>query len=104
VIDHKELAVRLNELERRVTNQDGHIKALFQAVRELMTPPESKKRKIGFLVKERAARYGRVGSTSATKVDSDVIQFSEVLAHLSLSSSRPGAPGGITRIVADPTG
>ena len=59
VIDHKELAVRLNELERRVTNQDGHIKALFQTVRELMTPPESKKRKIGFLVKERAARYGR---------------------------------------------
>ena len=59
VIDHKELAVRLNELERRVTNQDGHIKALFQTVRELMIPPESKKRKIGFLVKERAARYGR---------------------------------------------
>ena len=59
VIDHKELAVRLNELERRVTNQDGDIKTLFQTVRELMTPPESKKRKIGFLVKERAARYGR---------------------------------------------
>jgi uncharacterized coiled-coil protein SlyX len=58
-IDHKELAARLNELERRVANQDGHIKALFQAVRELMAPPEPKKRKIGFLVKERAARYGR---------------------------------------------
>jgi uncharacterized coiled-coil protein SlyX len=58
-IDHKELAARLNELERMVANQDGHIKALFQAVRELMTPAESKKRKIGFLVKERAARYGR---------------------------------------------
>jgi uncharacterized coiled-coil protein SlyX len=59
VIDHKELAARLNELERRVANQDGHIKALFQAVRELMAPPERKKRKIGFLVKERPARYGR---------------------------------------------
>jgi hypothetical protein len=34
-IDHKELATRLSELERRVANQDGHIKALFQAVREL---------------------------------------------------------------------
>src|ERR687892_1622544 len=28
-------------------------------IRELMTPPESKKRKIGFLVKERAACYGK---------------------------------------------
>jgi hypothetical protein len=24
-----------------------------------MTPPEAKKRKIGFIVKERAAKYGR---------------------------------------------
>jgi hypothetical protein len=32
---------------------------VFDAIRELMAPPESKKRKIGFLVKERAARYGR---------------------------------------------
>jgi len=28
---------------------------VFDAIRELMTPPEPKKRKIGFLVKERAA-------------------------------------------------
>jgi hypothetical protein len=35
VIDHKELAARLNELERTVTNQDGYIKALFQAVANL---------------------------------------------------------------------
>jgi hypothetical protein len=32
---------------------------VFDAIRELMAPAESKKRKIGFLVKERAARYGR---------------------------------------------
>ena len=30
-----------------------------QAIRQLMTPPEPKKRKIGFLVEERAARYGK---------------------------------------------
>ena len=59
VATHKELAAKLAELERTVADQDGHIKALFQAVRQLMTPPEPKKRKIGFLVKERAARYGR---------------------------------------------
>jgi len=59
VATHKELAAKLAELERTVADQDGHIKALFQAVRQLMTPPEPNKRKIGFLVKERAARYGR---------------------------------------------
>jgi uncharacterized coiled-coil protein SlyX len=58
VTDRKELAARLDELERRVANQDGHIKALFQAIRQLMTPPGANKRKIRFLVKERATRYG----------------------------------------------
>jgi len=32
---------------------------VFDAIRQLMAPPESKKRKIGFLVKEEAASYGR---------------------------------------------
>jgi hypothetical protein len=32
---------------------------VFDAIRQLMTPPEPNKRKIGFLVKERAPRYGR---------------------------------------------
>jgi hypothetical protein len=32
---------------------------VFEAIPELMAPPEPNKRKIGFLVKERAARYGR---------------------------------------------
>jgi len=36
-----------------------HIRSLFEAIRQLMTPPKPKKRKIGFLVKERAAKYGR---------------------------------------------
>ena len=30
----------------------------LEAIRQLMAPPEPKKRKIGFLVEERAARYG----------------------------------------------
>jgi hypothetical protein len=32
---------------------------VFAAIRQLMTPPEAKKRKIGFLVEEKAAVYGR---------------------------------------------
>jgi len=32
---------------------------VFAAIRQLMAPPEPKKRKIGFLVEEKAAGYGR---------------------------------------------
>jgi uncharacterized protein YjcR len=53
---HKDLVRRLNAMEKKY---DAQFKVVFDAIRELMTPPESKKRKIGFLVKERAARYGR---------------------------------------------
>ena len=56
---HKELTGKLSELERKVASHDVHIRSLFDAIRQLMTPPEPNKRKIGFLVKERAARYGR---------------------------------------------
>ena len=53
---HKDLVRRLNEMEKKY---DAQLRVVFDAIRELMTPPESKKRKIGFLVRERAARYGR---------------------------------------------
>ena len=53
---HKDLVRRLNKMEKKY---DAQFRVVFDAIRELMTPPESKKRKIGFLVKERAARYGR---------------------------------------------
>ncbi len=58
VTAHKEMVAKLADLERKVASHDSNIRALFQAVRQLMTPPEPKKRKIGFLAKERAARYG----------------------------------------------
>lgn len=60
VTTHREIAVKLTDLERKVATHDSHIRSLFEAIRQLMTPPESKKRKIGFLARERAARYGRV--------------------------------------------
>jgi ORF6N domain len=53
---HKDLVRRLNDMEKKY---DAQFKVVFDAIRELMTPPEPRKRKIGFLVKERAARYGR---------------------------------------------
>ncbi len=53
---HKDLARKLETLEKKY---DAQFKVVFDAIRQLMKPPEPKKRKIGFLVKERAAKYGR---------------------------------------------
>ncbi len=43
---HKELARKLEELEKKY---DAQFKVVFDAIRELMTPPEPKRRRIGFL-------------------------------------------------------
>jgi phage regulator Rha-like protein len=46
---HKELAHKLNELERRIEKHDEDICAIFEAIRRLMEPPpERPKRRIGF--------------------------------------------------------
>ena len=58
---------RMPHLERRVGAQaccsgskyDVQFKVVFDAIRELITPPTPKRRKIGFLVEEKAAAYGR---------------------------------------------
>jgi hypothetical protein len=51
-----QLARKVADLEKKY---DAQFKVVFDAIRQLMTPPESKKRKIGFLVEEKAASYGR---------------------------------------------
>lgn len=45
---HKELAHKLSRLERRIEKHDEEIKGIFSAIRQLMTPPETKRSKIGF--------------------------------------------------------
>ncbi|MBI2989405.1 MAG: ORF6N domain-containing protein [Deltaproteobacteria bacterium] len=51
-----QLARKLEALEKKY---DTQFKVVFDAIRQLMSPPEPRKRKIGFLVKERAAKYRR---------------------------------------------
>jgi len=55
---HKELAFKLIELEERLEGHDEQIQNIFEAIRQLMMPPEPTKKKIGF-VNEPAARYGK---------------------------------------------
>jgi phage regulator Rha-like protein len=45
IASHKDLARRLDNLEGKY---DSQFKIVFDAIRELMTPPEPKKKKIGF--------------------------------------------------------
>jgi hypothetical protein len=45
---NKELAHKLEQLERKIEKHDEEIKAIFSAIRQLMMPTEPKKKKIGF--------------------------------------------------------
>jgi len=51
------LAAKFAELERRLDSHDGQIAQLFAAIRQLLTPAPTKKRQIGFHVREAAPRY-----------------------------------------------
>jgi hypothetical protein len=51
---HKELAVKIRELEGKTERHDEDIRAIFDAIRELMAPPpEPPNRPIGFHVREK---------------------------------------------------
>ncbi len=63
---HKELAFKLIELEERLEGHDEQIQNIFEAIRQLTTPPERERKKIGF-VNEPAARYGKGKSGGSRK-------------------------------------
>ena len=48
VLAHKDLATKLDQLERKVGSHDEAIQQLVAAIRQLMAPPESPKNRIGF--------------------------------------------------------
>jgi hypothetical protein len=61
LLTHAELARKLEVMEKKY---DAQFKMVFEAIRELMRPPKlptTSKRKIGFDLKEKQARYGRKG-------------------------------------------
>lgn len=53
---HKDLRRKLAELEKKY---DDQFKIVFEAIAELMAPPEETPKKIGFELKERKAKYGK---------------------------------------------
>ena len=54
---HKDLAAKLAELERKIEGHDESIRTLFEAIRQLMTPPEKPQKEIGFHIEEDAVPY-----------------------------------------------
>ncbi len=54
IASHKDLAKKLEALEMKY---DAQFRVVFDAIRELMAPPDEDKRKIGLLAKESRATY-----------------------------------------------
>ena len=63
VLAHKELAGKLDQLERKVGSHDEAIKQLVAAIRQLMATPESPKKELGF----HATRYSATEQTEPSK-------------------------------------
>ena len=54
-----ELTHKLDQIEKDIAEHDEQITAIFEAIRQLMTPPDTPKKKIGFQVKEPKTPYGK---------------------------------------------
>ena len=53
LLTHKELAVKIDVLEKKYAEHDETIKGIFEAIKQLLEPPpEKEKRIIGFKAKE----------------------------------------------------
>jgi hypothetical protein len=48
LFNHKDLARKLEDLERKYESHDHKINAVFEAIRQLMVPPKKLKHRIGF--------------------------------------------------------
>ena len=58
-----QLAGKLDALEKKY---DAQFKVVFEAIRQLMAPPDRPPKKIGFRVEERGAVYGRKNPSAGT--------------------------------------
>ena len=56
ISSHKALLRKLEDMEKKY---DEQFRVVFEAIRQLMIPPDPPRKKIGFEVKESKASYGR---------------------------------------------
>jgi ORF6N domain len=52
LLEHKDILLRLEQLEKKVTANDQDIQIIFSALKQLLNPPQEPRRRIGFRRKE----------------------------------------------------
>jgi len=60
--DQRQLAIKLAELERKLATHDRSFQVVFATIKQLMQPPEPKKKRIGFITDD--GRSSQSGSGS----------------------------------------
>ena len=53
VISHKDILIKLEQLEKKFIKHDGEIEIIFNALKELITPPSKERKKIGYKLPEK---------------------------------------------------
>jgi hypothetical protein len=66
---NKELSRKLADLEQRIEGHDEQIQAIFEAIRQLMAPPDKPKKKIGYTVKEKQKAYSKKAKNKKPSTD-----------------------------------
>lgn len=67
VVTHKELAGKLDQLERKVAGHDDTIRQLVTAIRQLMAPPAPPAKPLGFhAIRDAASQTGKQSPPSPT--------------------------------------
>ncbi len=67
IASNNKLAQKLAELEQHLESHDEQIQAIFETIRQLMIPAAKPRKKIGFVVKEKKAAYGKSTKGSRRK-------------------------------------
>ena len=49
---HKDILLKLEQIEKKVTNHDENIQLIFRYLKQLLNPPQSPRPRIGFLKDE----------------------------------------------------
>ena len=52
LLTHKDILIQLSKMEKRIGNHDEQISLIFRYLKELLTPPQSSRRRIGFRRKD----------------------------------------------------
>ena len=48
IVTHKDILLKLEQLEQKVTDHDENIQMIFKAIKQMLNPPVAPRRRIGF--------------------------------------------------------